>query len=176
MKQDQLDQAIDQVAARLTRVGDNDALASQIINALPDRPAWSLYWLMPRLAITATLAAIAITVVLRTFDERSTAVLRTENASQPAVALGPIVEPLNDRRTIVERPSNERRTTVERPSNDRRTLDAPDFERSLEAIEALSALELDSLAPVSLPEDAPLTLAPLAIADLPLAPEPISPR
>ena len=178
---DRLDDAIDSVAARLTRVDDNDALASQIIKALPERPAWSLHWLMPRLAITAILALAAAAVVLRPFSDRSPTVLRTENARLPVVELRagasrPIVErSWTDRRTTVERSWNDRRTIVERPSNDRRTLDVPDHERSLEAIEALSSLTLTPVTPRDLPGEGTLIVAPLAIADLPLAPESISP-
>jgi len=51
-----------------------------------------------------------------------------------------------------------------------------DFDRSLPAIAAMSVLELDSLAPASLPEDAPLTLKPLAIESLPLTDDSFSPR
>ena len=71
MKREYLDEAIDQVAKRMTHVAEDDSLAARIANALPERSAWSVRWLMPRLAITAGLAALAIAVVLRTFDGRS---------------------------------------------------------------------------------------------------------
>jgi len=51
-----------------------------------------------------------------------------------------------------------------------------DHERSLPALGAVTALAFDSLTPVSLPEDAPLTLKPLEIADLPLTADGVSPR
>ncbi len=167
---DHLDAAIDAVAARLTHIEDNPALASRIVSALPERSAWSLHWLMPRLAITAALAVATTIVVLRTFDEGSTEVLRTEVVSSPIVEL-----PAPIARTVAEPSQIVRRTIVERPQNERRTIEVPDFERSLPSIAAARSLELDSLAPVSLPEDAPLTLEPLAIADLPLTAE-FSPR
>jgi hypothetical protein len=79
-------------------------------------------------------------------------------------------------RTNIELAQIVRRTTGERSENDRRTIDVPDHERSLPSIAVVAALQLGSLAPVNLPEDAPLTLVPLAIADLPLTAESISPR
>jgi hypothetical protein len=168
-----LDDAIDAIAARLTHVDDDPAMVSQIVNALPERATW-FGWLFhswaPRLAV-GVLAVGASFIVLRTSDERSTDVLRAEATSAPMVELRAAVEP-----TVVERPLAVHRAIVERPQNDRGTIDAPDFDRSLPAMSAVAALELDSLAPRSLPEDAPLTLAPLAIADLPLTAEPISPR
>jgi hypothetical protein len=177
MKRDVLDEAIDATAARMTAVAADDELARRIVTSLPERSGWSRYWLMPRLAITAALAIATTFVVLRMFDDRSTAVLRTEVVSAPAATPSPIVEPpAIVRRTNVEPPAIVRRTIAEPPLNDRRAVDVPDFDRSLPAIAAVAALEFDSLAPVSLPEDAPLTLAPLAIADLPLTAEPISPR
>ena len=173
MTRDQLDQAIDHVAARLTHVTDDEGLALRIMETLPDRSGWSLQWLMPRLAFTAMLAVAIAYVVLQPFGERSTDVLRTEVVSASAVELAAAAP---EHRTNVEPALFVRRTIVERPQNDRRTIDVPDFERSLPSLVAVAALEFDSLAPVSLPEDAPLTLAPLAIADLPLTAEPISPR
>jgi len=51
-----------------------------------------------------------------------------------------------------------------------------DFEHSLPSIAAVAALQLEVIAPATLPEDATLTLEPLALADLPLTADPISPR
>lgn len=172
---DRLDAAIDQVAARMVAVPDDGEMTLRIVSALPERPAWSLHWLMPRLAITAALAiaALGITVVLRTFDDRSTAVLRSAVLSSPAVELAAAAL---EHRTTREPASIVRRTFVEPSQSDRRTTDVLDHERSLPAIAAMRSLDFDSLAPVSLPEDAPLTLEPLAIADLPLTTDSFSPR
>ena len=60
MKRDHLDDAIDSVAARLTKVTDDDALATRILASLPDRSLWFLHSWIPRLAITAILAAPAV--------------------------------------------------------------------------------------------------------------------
>jgi hypothetical protein len=162
----------------MVRVVENDALATQIVNALPERASW-FGWL-PRLAMTAGLAALAVTVVLRTFDDSSPTVLRSEVLSSQTVALASaaLATAVLQNRTYVEPTSTERRTTVKLPENDRRTTstDATDFEHSLPSIAAVAALELGVIAPATLPEDAPLTLAPLAIADLPLTAESSTPR
>lgn len=170
MKRDQLDHAIDQVAARLTHVTDDEGLALRIIETLPERPTWSLYWLMPRLAITAGIAGIAVTVVLRTLDGRSTEVLRSAVLSSPAMQPAAVTE----HRTDVEPAQIVRRTVVERSQNDRRTIE--DFERSLAAVAAPDALILESLSPESLPAEDALAIAPLAIADLALTAESFPPR
>lgn len=172
---DRLDSAIDHVAARMVAVPDDADMTLRIVGALPDRPAWSLHWLRPRIAITAALAiaALGVTVVLRTFDDRSTAVLGSAVFRSPAVELaGAALE----HRTTREPASIVRRTFVEPSQHDHRTADVPDHERSLPAIAAMRPLDFDSLAPVSLPQDAPLTLEPLAIADLPLTTDNFSPR
>ncbi|MEP6782441.1 MAG: hypothetical protein ABI983_02160 [Acidobacteriota bacterium] len=160
MKLIKLDDAIDDIARRMTQVEDDDQFAQRIVGALPERRArW--YWM---LAPGFALALLAL-VVLRSFNGGSTGVLHTENASGPIVAFNALavtastvtVEPsLNPRRTIVEPSLNDRRTYVE----------PPDYERSLPALEALDALSLPSLAPPALPDALALTVEPLAIAPL----------
>ncbi len=178
---DRLDEVIDGVAARMTSVEEDAALAARIASTLPDRRlgwTWILAGWAPRLAVLA-MAAVAITVVLRTFDDRSTNVLRTEVAK----GTSPIVElPSNHRRTPIEpssvEPSSVEPSSGEPPSNLRRTAgytDHPDHEFSLPAIAAVAALGVDPLAPVNLAEDAPLTIESLEIADLPLTTD-FSPR
>jgi hypothetical protein len=171
MKHDYLDDTIDAVAARMTRVEENDALATRILAALPERSPWILHSWIPRLAITAAIAIGVSLVVLRPFGGRSADVLRAGGISSGAVEMAAAVP---EHRTNGEPAQAVRGTIVEPPENDRGTV--VDFERSLPAIVAMHALQLDSLAPVSLPEDAPLTLKPLAIDELPLTAETISPR
>ena len=167
---DRLDSAIDSVAGRLTNVREDPGLALRIFEALPARSAWSLHWLMPRLAITAVLAIATAYVVLRTFDGRSTNVLRTEGA----IASRPVVEPSsNGRRTPVEPPLIIRRTTVEPSSYHRRTIS--DHEFSLPSIQAPEALVIESMAPEALAAVDALELASLVLADLPLSSD-FSPR
>jgi len=169
MNHDDLDQAIDSVAARMTRVEKDDALAGRILAALPD-PA-PLYWWAPRLAIISVLAVGALIFVLWPFSERSTDVLRAGVTSSSPIEMAAAVP---EHRTYVEPPRIAGRTIVEPPSNDPETV--VDFERSLPSIAAVGVLNIDSLVAVSLPEDAPLTLKLLAIEELPLTAESVSPR
>jgi hypothetical protein len=170
-RHDRLDEAIDQVAARLTEVTASAGLAQRIAASLPDRSPWLLYSWIPRLAITAMLAAGVSFVVLRRFDDRSTYVLRTFGVRSTDVQFAVAV---SEHRTNVEPALIVRRTIVEPPQNDRRT--TADHERSLEAIVTPAALALGTVAPRDLPAQGSLGVEPLAIADLPLTAETISPR
>ena len=162
---DQLDEAIDAMAARMTAVEEDRDFAGRIVNALPQRSPWSLRWLMPRLAV-GVLATIAIAFVLRTFSDRSTDVLRTENAA--TLAPPSIAEPAStDRRTDVERPLIVRRTYVEPLLIDRRSVAESDHAFALAGIEAPHALSIEDLTPSELGADAPLSVEPLEISALP---------
>jgi hypothetical protein len=171
-RRDHLDDAIDHVAARLVHAADDATLSTRIVAALPERSGWRLSWLMPRLAVTAALAIGASLVVLRTFDDRSTNVLETFDGRSTDVQLAVAVP----EHRPTEPAASARRTIGESSSDDRRTVDRPDFERSLPALEGAGLLTFGALAPLTLPEDALLTLEPLAISDLPLTAETISPR
>ena len=167
-QQDHLDDAIDTVAKQLTHVEHDPRLSARITSSLPGRSSWSLGWWAPRLAMIAVIVVAG--VVWGNRREVSTPVASPLANSRPITtptALAAAVREAEPNRTM----PLERLEPLEplEPSN-------VDFERSLPAIGAVAALELDSLAPVSLPEDAPLTLEPLAISDLPLTPESISPR
>ena len=170
-KVDRLDESIDHVARHMVRVADADDLASKIISALPERVTW-FGWLthswVPRLAMIAVVVASGI--VWGNRREVSTPGTSPLASSQAIVAPTALV-------ASVKEAAPSRTTTLEplellAPLEPERV----DHERSLPAISAVASLEFDSLATVSLPEDAPLTLAPLAIADLPLTAESISPR
>jgi len=171
-KVDRLDESIDRVAARMTRVEENHALASQIINALPERSIWS-GWLFhswaPRLAMVAILVTAGIVWNTRRSEPITPSPLLIASApaiSTPTTFMAAVPE-LEPNRTKPMEPLE-----LLEPVEPAR----PDFDRSLPSIAAVASLELDSLAPVSLPEDAPLTLKPLEIADLPLTADSISPR
>jgi hypothetical protein len=168
---DRLDESIDHVASRMTRVEQNDAFASQIINALPERVTW-FGWLThswaPRLAMIAVVIAAGILWSNRGSHESSSG--PSPIAGQPIAAFTPLV-------ASVREAAPNRTMPLERVERlEPMELSNVDFDRSLPAIVAMNALQLDSLAPVSLPEDAALTLLPLAIEDLPLTAETISPR
>ena len=171
---DQLDEAIDRVAARMTQVDDNDALASQIVNALPERSigfGWLFRSWAPGLAMIAVVIAAGIVWSNRGTPESSP--IASPIAGAPNTEVTPLVASVREaepNRTLPLEPV-EPLEPLELSLEPSKT----DFEHSLPSIAAVASLELEVIAPATLPEDAPLTLAPLAIADLPMA-ENISPR
>ena len=169
MNHDPLDGAIDQVAAQLTHVDDDPALASRIVSALPERSGWLPYGWVSRFAVGAvaalTIAGGAALVVQRSFNEGSTKVLRVENAGTAVVELAGPVTGKAPGTPIVEPSPNPRRTIVEPSAK------SLDFDRSLLALAALETLGVGSLAPDNLPAEDALAIAPLAVADLPLTAE-----
>ena len=168
---DHLDRAIDHVAARMTRVEHDDAIASHIVSALPERSIWTA-WLFqswaPRLAMIAVVIAAGLAWGGRAARDNTSEVAPLAGPHQHAVAVAyasTVREHLEPNRTLPLEPVEPLEPLEPRV----------DFEHSLPSIAAVATLELEAIAPASLPEDAPLTLAPLAIADLPAA-ESISPR
>ena len=167
---DRLDQAIDQVAQRLTRVEDNAALAAQIINALPERVTW-FGWLFhswaPRLAVIAVVVVSGI--VWGSRREASTPSASPLASSQPLIAPTALVASVREAEPNRTMPL-ERVESLE-PLEPARA----DFERSLAAIAPPAALSLKAVAPSQLPGQGALAVEPLVIADLPLTAENISP-
>ena len=167
---DRLDEAIDHVVARMVHVEENDVLATQIVNALPERASW-FGWLFhswaPRLAMVAMVIAAGIVWGNRTpaTIPQLNPLASTLTAIEP-VALVATVREAEPSRTMPLEPV-ERLEPME-PSR-------IDFERSLPAIAAVASLNLDSLAPDALPASEGLMLESLVIADLPLTAE-FSPR
>jgi hypothetical protein len=168
---DDLDDAIDHVVARMVRVEENDALASQIVDALPERASW-FGWLFhswaPRLAMIAIVVAAGIV-----WGNRKPATMpqldplaSTLTAAQPVAFVATVREAVPTRTMPLE------------PVEPLQPLEPSkvDFDRSLPSIVTVASLELDSLAPAPLPSSEGLVLEPLVIADLPLTAEPISPR
>jgi hypothetical protein len=170
---DRIDEAIDHVASRLTHVDDDPALAAHIVSILPARSGWSLHWLLPRLAITTAVAGAVALIVLRSFDDGSTEVLRTDNARAPIVELARAITAQAPGTAIVEPELNVRRTTVAPSLNVGRT---EDHEFSLVAIATPESLGLGSITPHDLPAEDALAIAPLALTDLPSMDEPRFPR
>jgi hypothetical protein len=155
---DRLDEAIDIVARRLTRVDDDSRLAARIAASLPERRHWlgGLTWRLAAIALVATASGI----LLQRSSDRSTQVLRSDGSARfvefaqaitPQTALGAGIV----HRTFVARPLNLRRT-------------AGDHDR------ALASLALAPLADEPVLEDGLLRVEPLAIVSLPLATESLS--
>ena len=165
-----LDTAMDAVAKQLTHVEHDPHLSARIATSLPERSSWSLGWWAPRLALITIVVAAGIVWGNRgEVVTPASPLASSQPFTTPTVLVASVREAEPNRTMPLER--LERLEPLE-PREPARS----DFERSLSALDAVNALALAPLAPVSLPEDAPLTLAPLAIADLPLAPESISPR
>ena len=188
MMRDHLDEAIDHVATHLVRVEDNEGLSTRILSSLPDRSPWSLHSWMPRLAITAVLAAAVSLAVLRMFDDRSTGVQTGVQTNVPTDV------PTNVQANVPTNVQANVPTNVPasiqahvlasaRPNdrlnghpNDRPNDRLNDHERSLEAIAAPAPLALAAVAPGDLPGQGALFVESLTIADLPLTADTISPR
>jgi hypothetical protein len=165
---DRLDDAIDDVVTRMVRVTENDALATQIINALPDRVSW-FGWLFhswaPRLAMIAIVVVAGIVWGNRTpaTTPQLDPLASTLTVPQPVVFVASVreAEPI---RTMPVEPVE----PVE--------LAKVDFDRSLAAVAAPGDLAIELLSPESLPAEDALAIAPLAIAYLALTAESFPPR
>jgi hypothetical protein len=165
---DRLDETIDHVVVRMVRVEENAALASQIINALPERAGW-FGWLFhswaPRLAMIAIVVAAGMV-----WGNRKPAPTPQPN---PLASTMSAVEPVAFVAAVRE--AEPSRTMPVEPV-ERREPSTMDFDRSLPALAGVAPLDFDSLAPDTLPASEGLVLESLVIADLPLTAEPISPR
>ena len=158
-----LDTAIDRVAARLTQVDDDPQLASRIVASLPERSTWFGGW-VPRLAALALIVA-ATAAVLRMFDDRSTAVLRSSSTIAVVTEFTPVIASRIEARIAPD----DRRTIVEPPLNDLRT--AADFDRSLPPVAAPVAVDIAALSAGDLPAERALLLEPLDVPSLSLTAE-----
>jgi hypothetical protein len=169
---DQLDAAIDQVAMRMVAVPDNGELTQRIVAALPERTS-RLRWLIPQFAAIGALVIAALIWTTGNDNTPESAMLPSSIGTSVIAFAIPVAA--NEPGTALRTMPLERLERVAR-MEPRVAAESVDHERSLPAIAALRSLDFDSLAPVSLPEDAPLTLEPLAIADLPLTADSFSPR
>jgi len=171
---DRLDDAIDDVVTRMVRVTENDALATQIINALPERVSW-FGWLFhswaPRLAMIAIVVVAGIVWGNRrpATTPQLDPLASTLTLPQPVVFVASVREAEPNRTMPVEPVEPvEPVGPVE--------LAKVDFDRSLAAVAAPGDLAIELLSPESLPAEDALAIAPLAIADLALTAESFPPR
>ena len=171
VNRDRLDESIDQVASRMVRVAGDDDLASKIISALPERVTW-FGWLTHSWAPRLAMIAIAVTAGIMWGTRRPQPI-----APAAVIASVPtILAPTGFATAVKELEPNRTKPVESLEPLEPMEPSSVDHERSLPSIAAVGALSIDALVPVSLPEDAPLTLKPLAIDELPLAGETISPR
>ena len=161
-----LDSAVDHVAARMVAVPDDPEMVTRIISALPERSS-RLGWLIPQLA---ALGALAIAAVVWSTRERPAA-----PALLPAIEIATVTEFPRVATAIepgtLQEPGTAFRTIPSEPSQPSEPLSRLDFERALPAIEAVDALMVSDVSPRELPAVPALTLAPIGVADLPLTAE-----
>ncbi len=159
-----LDAAIDQVTARLVRVREDDEFAARVVRALPERSS-RLGWLVPQVAAVTALAIAAGVWMLRDTSPPSVSPLPAEAV---AVMGGPNM-------VVAVAPGTALRTRPLELLEPLETLepldDGSDHERSLPAIEAVTALVVSDLLLSELPATPALALEPIAIVDLPLTAE-----
>jgi hypothetical protein len=158
-----LEQAIDAVAKRLTRVNDDPQFASRIVASLPERTTW-FGWLThswaPRLAVLA-IAAVASMVLINRQPRSVTPALLPSTSIAVVSSVLPALTP-----QAVENAVPNRTIPMEllEPLEPLEPAKA-DHERSL------PALDVEALPPMNLPVEASIDLDPLTIVDLPLAGE-----
>jgi hypothetical protein len=170
MNSDRLDQAIDQVAARLTRVDDDPGFASRIAEALPERRSRVRWLIAPALA---GLAAFVLAVIQTNVPDRPPASIPE---SVPA-AIRKDVQAMVQTAVPEKLPSNVRRRARSNDGTNIRATDrSSDHEFSLAPIDRPGDLVIGSVAPRSLVPELPLNVEPLEIADLPVTSELFSPR
>ena len=183
---DRLDTAIDQVAARMVHVNEDASLTERIVGALPERTS-RFAWFIPRLAAMTALAVAAIVWTSR--DTAPPALLPSADvaglggmptvvaASAPrTVAPGTAVRTMPLESAFARNTSGElRRDRLLEPLEPLRS-DGADFERSLPAIDAMTALAMSDVTPDEMPATPALMLAPIEITDLPLTAESFPPR
>jgi hypothetical protein len=167
-KADQLDAAIDRVAARMTAVREDDLMTARIVSTLPDRSPFGA-WLMG--AWAPRLAALALVVIGVALWDRNG--IEGPELPGPATAVRPSLDPALVAFAPVVRPvvpvlpSAFARVTTSELRRDHAE-DGVDFDRSLPALGAMSELSLGSLTPRELPAHDALGLAPIEISELAL--------
>lgn len=170
MKGNRLDLAIDQVAARMVAVLDDDGMTLRIVSALPERTSgWR--WLLPQLAAIGAIVLAALVWTTR----QSTA---PAMAALPSSATAPIIE-LASAAAAREPGTAVRTMPLERvellgplePRAARVPAASGDHERALPALEAFSSLSVTAAqtSDIALPEA--IGLASIEIADLKLTAE-----
>lgn len=162
---DPLDQAIDQVAARLVSVEHDQAMPDRIVARLPERARQSAWLgaLLPQAALATVLVAAVIMWMTREPDQVREPAVDVRRAEASASAVAPVV--------AAEAEAPALRTV------DSQFVVTPDHERALVPVAAPMFLEVAGLAgPAALPAEPPVVLAPIVLTELPLSGESISPR
>lgn len=169
MNDQQIDQAIDRVAARLVETGPDDGrVMQQVMAQLSERTSSPWFMAMP----VQFAAAAALVMIAFVFARPSQEVVQVEANLPVRGALVMVSYPA---------PSTQRPALAFRlPTPDFRlptmSLDRPDHEFSLPPVDAVEAIELSAITTPSLAPVAMEALAPLVLTDLPLASDSSSPH
>lgn len=182
---DPIDTAIDQVAARMVQVREDEDLALRIASALPERSS-RFGWLVPQFAAIAAFAIAAVVWSLRGPATPSLlpssdvvavmAVPNTVAAVEPGTAVRALPLESAFARHVVSELRRDRLLGPLELLEPFVRVDGVDHERSLAPIETMSALVMRDMDPDALPGSPALVLAPIAITELPLTAESFSPR
>ena len=163
---DPIDIAIDQVTARMVQVREDEDLALRIAAALPERSS-RFRWLIPQFA---AVAAFAIAAVVWTTRDTATPSLLPSSDVVEVMALPTTVSAVEPGTALRTQPLE-----LLEPLEPLEPVEG-DHDRSLPAIDVVTALTVSDVAPVELPATPALTLAPIEITDLPLTAESFPPR
>lgn len=163
---DPIDTAIDQVTARMVQVRADEDLALRIAAALPERSS-RFGWLIPQFA---AIAAFALAAVVWTTRDTATPSLLPSSDVVAVMAVPNTVSAVEPGTAFRTQPLE-----LLEPLEPLEPLEG-DHERSLPAIDAMTALVVSDVAPVELPATPALTLDPIEITDLPLTAESFPPR
>lgn len=167
---DRLDVAIDQVTARMVQVREDEDLAIRIASALPERSS-RLGWLIPQFAAITAFVIAAGVWMLR--DSSTPLLSPLPSSDVVAVIAVPNTVVAVEPGTALRTKPLEQLEHLE--PMEPLGLDGPDFDRSLPAIDAMTALIVNDVTPDELPASPALVLAPIAIADLPMTAESFPP-
>ena len=160
---DQLDDAIDHVAKRLTHVDDDAQFSARVIAALPERVTW-FGWLThswaPRLAMMAIIAGTFVFWSARHSNEVAPAAQPLASVANPNwPQLTRSVEP--ERLELVSR----------MPLEPVEPLEPMEPYQGLPSIDAPKAIAVNEVGPVALPDGGSLSLPSLTLTELPLTAE-----
>lgn len=168
---DQLDAAIDHVAARMVAVPDDPDMLLRIASTLPPRSS-HLGWLIPQVA---ALSVIVVAAVWWSMGEQLTAPAVLPSTVIAGFSVPPGVSARGPEREPEPEPEPEPRTSRTKLSEPPAPSEPPEPLRS-DFDRALPALELSVIGPAPLAIAESLTLAPLEIGELPLTAEAVVPN
>jgi hypothetical protein len=161
---DQLDDAIDRVATRLTHVEDDTVFASRVIALLPERTTW-FGWLTqswaPRLAM---IAVIVVAAVL--WNGRRTT--EAPAGSQPLASVATVKQPSM---LVASVPREALAPVRTKPLERLEPMEPMEPFVGLPSVASPVAIDLASLNPGDLPAEGSLSVPSLVIGDLPLTAE-----